>query len=120
MHETKSCESGERFGRLGLSSVVSSFDKAQRSLSSRGFVCSSLHAVIFLQAIVSSSSNLLEPSKNASWRDLPQQEQRRSAEQLVHAVEESAELLASRVTEVTPPKVNIEVNISESLRIIAR
>ena len=65
-----------------------------------------------------SSSNLLDVKKNQSWQDLPQLEQRKSATMLIKAVEDSAELLASRVESAPQaPIINIEVNIGTSLRI---
>ena len=62
-----------------------------------------------------SGSNLLDSKKNESWRDLPQSEQRNSATQLMNAVEESAELVASRIHTVPQePVINIEVNIGKN------
>ena len=62
-----------------------------------------------------SGSNLLDSKKNESWRDLPQSEQRNSATQLMNAVEESAELVASCIhTAPQAPVINIEVNIGKN------
>ena len=59
-----------------------------------------------------SSSNLLDTTKNQSWQDLPQSEQRKSASLLIQAVEDSAKQVASRMESVPQaPIINIEVNI---------
>ena len=67
-----------------------------------------------------SGSNLLDSKKNESWRDLPQSEQRNSATQLMNAVEESAELVASGIhTAPQAPVINIEVNIGKNHRLMS-
>jgi GPCR-Autoproteolysis INducing (GAIN) domain len=68
------------------------------------------HVCVLKQAVLSTSSYLLDDERSSSWMDLPQATQAETATRLLSTVESSAHQLAKKCEQPTVI-VNVTVNI---------
>jgi hypothetical protein len=70
--------------------------------------------VYILQAVLKTSSNLLEDAHADSWRDLPQATQAQTATRLIDSVETSAFQVARSIQHPSVV-INVTINIGQSI-----
>ena len=71
-------------------------------------------SIYLSQAVVKSTSNMLEEEKTESWKDLPQAQQAEAATRVIKSVEDSAFQVA-KLAEAPTVKLTVDVNIGELL-----